>query len=137
MLDQENFLKIAVAAQASTSIPVNSGTSRLRLGEPQPFSYDWLKSHAQDLAAAPYHAPPQPDPGIVAAIDYDTYGHLKYKPDSALYGDGQPGVFPITFQYVGQTFQRLCGCMPSSKAAESWLARSSMTLITLKSQLTA
>ena len=97
MLDQQDFLKIAVAAQASAAIPVTSGTSRLRFGEPQPFSYEWLKSHAQDLAAAPYHAPAQPDAGIVAAIDYDTYGHLKYKPDSALYGDGQPGVFPITF----------------------------------------
>jgi periplasmic glucans biosynthesis protein len=106
MLDQQNFLKIAVAAQASAAIPVNSGTSRLRFGEPQPFSYDWLKSHAQDLAAEPYHEPPQPDPGIVAAIDYDTYGRLKYKPDSALYGDGQPGVFPVTFLYVGQHFPK-------------------------------
>jgi len=106
MLDQQDFLKIAVAAQTSAAIPVTSGTSRLRFGEPQPFSYEWLKSHAQDLAAAPYHAPAQPDPGIVAAIDYDTYGHLKYKPDSALYGDGQPGVFPITFQYVGQHFPK-------------------------------
>jgi len=108
MLDQQDFLKIAVAAQTSAAIPVTSGTSRLRFGEPQPFSYEWLKSHAQDLAAAPYHAPAQPDPGIVAAIDYDTYGHLKYKPDSALYGDGQPGVFPITFQYVGQPFATWC-----------------------------
>ncbi len=49
MLDQQDFLKIAVAAQTSAAIPVTSGTSRLRFGEPQPFSYEWLKSHAQDL----------------------------------------------------------------------------------------
>ncbi|MBV9276544.1 MAG: glucan biosynthesis protein D [Verrucomicrobia bacterium] len=78
----------------------------LRFGPAKPFSYDWLKIHAGELAQSPYVPPPQPDPAIVAAINYDAYGQLKYKPEFALYGDGQPGVFPITFMFVGHYFPK-------------------------------
>jgi glucans biosynthesis protein len=106
MLDRRNFLKLALAAQAFAAMPAHAGAPGLRLGAPQPFSYDGLKDHARALAAAPYSPPPHPDPKIVAAIDYDAYGRLKYKPEYALYGDGQPGAFPITFMHVGNYFPK-------------------------------
>ena len=99
-------MQIALAAQANADVIAKAGTSGLRFGPPQHFSYDWLKSHAETLAGAPYKAPPQPDAATVAAIDYDTYGRLKYKPEYALFGDGEPGVFPVTFMFVGHYFPK-------------------------------
>jgi glucans biosynthesis protein len=118
MLERQNFMQIALAAQASADLTPKAGTSGLRFGPPQPFSYDWLKTHAQELAAAPYQAPPQPDPATVAAIDYDMYGRLKYKPDFALFGDGQPGVFPITFMFVGHYFPKTVRMYALEKGGE-------------------
>lgn len=50
MIDRRSFLQLALAAQAFAALPARAGTPGLRMGEPQPFSYDWLKSHAQALA---------------------------------------------------------------------------------------
>ena len=107
MLDRRNLLKLALAVQALAIVPARAGnTSRLQLGAPEPFSYDGLKEHARSLAAKPYREPPRPDPKIVQAIDYDAYGQLKYKTDFALFGDGEPGAFPVTFMHVGQYFPK-------------------------------
>jgi glucans biosynthesis protein len=106
MLDRRSFLKVALAAPAFAALPANARMPGLRLGAPQPFSYDGLKVRAQALAAAPYSPPPRPDPKIVAAIDYDAYGRLKCKPEYALYGDGEAGAYPITFMHVGNYFPK-------------------------------
>ena len=106
MIDRRSFLQLALAAQAFAAFPARASTPGLRMGEPQPFSYDWLKSHAQALAGAAYIPQPRPDPKIVSSIDYDAHGQLHYKTDYALFGDGEPGAYPITFQHVGQYFQK-------------------------------
>ena len=106
MLDRRSFLKVALAAQAIAAMPAGARPPGLRFGAPQPFSYDALKAQAQALADAPYSPPPRPDPKIVAAIDYDAYGRLKCKPQYALYGDDEPGAFPITFMHVGNYFPK-------------------------------
>src|ERR1700722_7899444 len=118
MLDQQDFVKMGAATPATATANANQGSHGLRFGEAQPFSYDWLKNHAQSLAAAPYQAPPPPDPSVVANIDYDAYGKLKYKQDFALYGDGQPGVFPITFMFVGHYFPKTVRMFAVEKGAE-------------------
>jgi periplasmic glucans biosynthesis protein len=115
---QQDSVKTAATPEASTAIPAD-GSRALRFGPQQAFSYDWLKNHAENLAAAPYQAPPQPDPSIVANIDYDAYGRLKYKPDFALYGDGQPGVFPITFMFVGHYFPKTVRMYTVDKGGET------------------
>ena len=101
MIDRRSFLQLALAAQAFAVLPARASTPGLRMGEPQPFSYDWLKSHAQALAGAAYSPPPRPDPKIVSSIDYDAHGQLHYKTDLALFGDGDPGAYPITFHACG------------------------------------
>ena len=106
MIDRRSFLQLALAAQAFAVLPARASTPGLRMGEPQPFSYDWLKSHAQALAGAAYSPPPRPDPKIVSSIDYDAHGQLHYKTDLALFGDDDPGAFPITFMHVGQYFPK-------------------------------
>jgi glucans biosynthesis protein len=113
---EQNSVKIAVTPQPSATIPADH--AGLRFGAPQPFSYTWLKKHAESLAAAPYQAPPQPNPSVVANIDYDAYGHLKYKLDFALYGDAPPGVFPITFMFVGHYFPKTVRMYAVEKGAE-------------------
>jgi glucans biosynthesis protein len=106
MIDRRNFLKIALAAQAFAALPARAGIPGLRMGEAQPFSYGWLKERAEALAATAYAAPPRPDPKIVSSIDYDAHGELHYKSDYALFGDSDPGAFPVTFMHVGQYFPK-------------------------------
>ena len=111
-------LKIAAAAPPKSTVKADHRSHGLRFGPPQPFSYDWLKQHAENLAAKEYQSPPLPDPNIVANIDYDAYGKLKYKQDFALYGDGQTGVFPITFMFVGHYFPKTVRMYAVEKGAE-------------------
>ncbi|HZF37082.1 MAG TPA: glucan biosynthesis protein D [Candidatus Angelobacter sp.] len=106
MLDRRRFLQVALAAQAVAVMPAQAGAAGLRFGTPHPFSFERLKAQAEALAAAPYVPPPRPDPKIVASIDYDAYGKLKYRPEFALYGDGEPGAFPVMFSYVGEYFPK-------------------------------
>jgi periplasmic glucans biosynthesis protein len=106
MLNRRSFLQFLLATQALAATSAKADAPRLRLGEAQPFSYGSLKAHAEALAKAPYSPPPLPDPHIVSSIDYDTHGKLKYKEDFALYGDGHPSAFPITFMHVGQYFPK-------------------------------
>jgi glucans biosynthesis protein len=123
MLDRRHFLKLALAAQALAALPAHAAPQGLRFGEAQPFSPDWLKAHAQALAAAPYNPPTRPDPQIVASIDYDAHGKLKYKNDFALYGDGDPSAFPITFMHVGQYFPKTVRMYAVDPAAGGGTAR--------------
>ena len=106
MIDRRSFLKIVLAAQAIAALPARAITAGLRMGEPQPFSYDWLKAHAEALAGTAYTPPPRPDPRIVSSIDYDAHGQLHYKSEYALFGEGGPGAFPVTFMHVGQYFPK-------------------------------
>jgi glucans biosynthesis protein len=106
MLDRRTFLQLALAAQALSALPANAAPQGLRFGAAQPFSHDWLKAEAEARAGKPYREPPRPDPKIVGAIDYDAQGKLKYRPEYALWGDGQPGAFPITFVFVGEYFPK-------------------------------
>jgi glucans biosynthesis protein len=110
MLNRRSFIQAVLAAQALSSLsPCRSfgaETQGLRLGAGTPFSYEGLIAKAKDLAAAPYVPPPRPDPAIVGRIDYDAHGKLKFKSEYALYGDDQPGAFPITFMHVGHYFPK-------------------------------
>ena len=76
------------------------------MGDAKPFSYDWLKLHAETLAGSAYVPPPRPDPRIVSSIDYDLHGALHYKSEYALFGDGEQSNFPVTFMHVGQYFPK-------------------------------
>jgi len=103
-LDRRTFLQVlaaAAAAQTLGSRRASAAPEGLAFGPAEPFSYDWLKEHARNLAAAAYEAPPRPEPEIVAAIDYDAHGKLRFRKDFALYRDG---TYPISFQHVGKYF---------------------------------
>src|SRR3546814_20950614 len=69
----------------------------------EPFSYDWLRQHARELAAGPYPEPPRPDPSIVSRLDYDAHGKLRYRKEFSLYREG---AYPISFPHVGMFFPK-------------------------------
>jgi periplasmic glucans biosynthesis protein len=123
MLDRRNFMKLMLAVQAVAALPANAAPQALRFGEAQHFSPDWLKAHAQEMATRPYNAPPRPDPQIVASIDYDLHGKLRYKSDFALFGDGHDSNFPITFMHVGQYFVKTVRMYAVEPAGEGTSAR--------------
>jgi periplasmic glucans biosynthesis protein len=106
MIGRRSFLKLALAAQAFAALPARAANPGLKLGDPQPFSYDWLKSRAKELAGRPYAPPPRPNPQIVDALDYDAHGQIHYKPEFALFGEGEPSPYPATFWNVGRFFPK-------------------------------
>lgn len=98
--------RVLLAALATSGLawPARS-SGGLALGAGVPFSYDWLRGRARELAKAPYVPPPQPAPEIVQQIDYSAHGMLRFKPEYALFADG-PGQFPVTFFHLGQFFSK-------------------------------
>ena len=103
------MMKTAVAS-ALIGMTVGGGNAALaaegvKLGAPEPFSFDLLKAKAKSLVALPYAAPPQPAPDVVAKIDYDAWGKIRYNTEHALFqGKGQR--FPVTFFHLGTYFRK-------------------------------
>jgi len=108
MFNRRQFLQIATATAGlaasgfSDAVMAQQG---LKMGAPVPFSFDTLKKRAQDMAKAPYVAPPRPAPEVVQQIDYDAHGKIKFKSDLALWANG-PSRFPVTFFHLGRFFQK-------------------------------
>ncbi|CAN7550826.1 glucan biosynthesis protein D [Phenylobacterium sp. LjRoot225] len=91
----------SAAATAPSALAAPAATSdRLALGAPVPFSFERLQALARRLAAAPY-APPPPPPEIVAELDYQAWGEIKFDTDHALFKDGP---LPVTFFHRGEYF---------------------------------
>ncbi|ANJ66856.1 hypothetical protein A9404_05235 [Halothiobacillus diazotrophicus] len=97
----------ATAAPAGTTAvkaPVPPATPEgLSLGAPKPFSFKSLISRAEEMAKAPYQAPPSPVPEAIKAINYDAAGKIQFNAKDALWRDG-PSVYPITFRPLGEYF---------------------------------
>ncbi len=69
-------------------------------GKPQPFDYDWLKSHARALAAKAYQAPPATLAEPLAHLNWDQMQAIRFKPEHSLWNDdGLP--FRLRFFHLG------------------------------------
>ncbi|MBX6323467.1 MAG: glucan biosynthesis protein, partial [Rhodospirillaceae bacterium] len=123
MFDRRTLLRLALAAPALAALPVRAAEGGLRFGPSRPFSYEWLKQEAEARASRPYSEPPRPDPEIVAAIDYDAHGQLKFRAEDALFGDGEAGAYPVTFLHVGQFFPKTVRMYALDGVGEPALAR--------------
>ena len=106
-LSRRNLLSLAAAAGMAPVLAAEARTAatELKFGPARPFSYDALKAMARERASKPYVAPPRPNQEIVAQIDYDNHGKLRFNKDVALFGTG-PGAYPVTFQHVGRYFPK-------------------------------
>jgi periplasmic glucans biosynthesis protein len=67
---------------------------RPRFGPAQPFSFDWLRQQAKELAQRPYVPPEPPAPETVAKIEFDAVQKIRFRPDRALWPSG-PGRLPV------------------------------------------
>lgn len=77
----------------------------LSLGTAKPFSFKSLIARAEEMAKAPYQAPPSPVPDAIKAINYDAAGKIQFDPKDALWREG-PSVYPITFRPLGEYFMK-------------------------------
>ena len=108
-IDRRDFVKALTAASAagllaSGGVPALA-QSALKLGTPEPFSFDKLKDTAREMARGAYVQPREPDPQVVEKIDYDEWGKITFNTDQALFVDG-PGKFPVTFFHIGKFFRK-------------------------------
>jgi glucans biosynthesis protein len=105
-LDRRFLLKAASALAVTTSGgTAGAADTGLKFGAPRPFSFDLLKDTAKRMAAGPYAGPKRPAPEILAKIDYEAWGKIKFKMDHALFADG-PDRFPVSFFHLGMFFAK-------------------------------
>jgi glucans biosynthesis protein len=69
------------------------------------FSFDTVMQRAQQLAAAPYHAPEVRLPSELQGIDYDHFREIRFKPERALWRDAKLP-FEIAFFHLGLYYNR-------------------------------
>jgi glucans biosynthesis protein len=90
-------------------LPINArwgfAARATQLGPPVPFSFDSLKAMACRMANGPYIGPMRPAPDIVAKINYEAWGKIKFNMERALFADG-PGKFPVSFFHLGMFFPK-------------------------------
>ena len=109
LLTRRTLIQSAAALAGTSALfgPLGIGSvtaaEALRFGMPQPFSFDWLVTHAKELAQRSYVPPPRPAAEVVQQIDYDAHGKLRFDPEYALWGDGG-SAYPITFMHLGRHF---------------------------------
>lgn len=77
----------------------------LKFGPPAPFSFDRLKAQAKQMATEAYIGPHLPSPEILAKIDYEAWGKIKFNMDYALFAEGK-NRFPISFFHLGTFFRK-------------------------------
>src|SRR5580658_6891220 len=108
MIDRRSVLTVAVTSLALSAlgIPLRGlgAASGLKLGKPQPFSFDGLVKEMQQRATTAYEADQSLPQGVLDRIGYDEHGKLKFNPDDALFLDG-PGPYPVTFFALGKYFR--------------------------------
>lgn len=95
----------ASIAAAALGLPAPArAAKRLELGAPATFSFDALIEQARSGAARPYVPAPALQREVLARIDYDAHGKIRFDTDVALFADG-PGLYPVTFFHLGRLFQ--------------------------------
>ena len=95
------------AALGATSLvwPAARAAGLLTLGQPQRFDLAWLKGQARTLAAAPYKLPPNKLPAPIAALDWDQYQSIHFRPEHALWADAKLR-FQVELFHLGLFFKR-------------------------------
>ena len=98
---------LAAAALGGTGLlpaPAHAAPMRL-IGEPQRFDLAWLKGRARALAQAPYQPSRGALPAPIAALDWDQYQSIRFKPEHALWAD-QRLRFQVELFHLGLFFKR-------------------------------
>ena len=73
-------------------------------GESLPFSFDWLRGMARDMAGKPYVPGYIADPQILDQVDYDRHNQIRFRADRSLWR-GQGNVSPVQAFFPGLYFR--------------------------------
>jgi glucans biosynthesis protein len=79
------------------------------LGPAQPFSFDWLKEQARQLAAQPYQLPLIRYADVLDRIGYAVHEQIRYRPEAALWARGD-GPYPVQFFHLARLFKEPVKC---------------------------
>jgi periplasmic glucans biosynthesis protein len=108
MIDRRSVLTAVASSVALSALGLPLGaraaTAGLKLGKPQPFSFDALIQEMQSRATQPYAQQGSLPQSVLERIDYAEHGKIKFNSDFALFRDG-PGEFPVTFFHLGKYFR--------------------------------
>lgn len=74
------------------------------LGTAQPFDWNWLKAYARDLATSPFEPPVDQRPPALAALSWDQYNAIRFRPEEALW-HGTELPFQVQFFHLGIFYQ--------------------------------
>ncbi len=74
------------------------------LGPAQPFDWEWLKGYARDVAAHAFEPPGDQRPPQVAALTWDQYEVIRFRPEEALWADTDLP-FRLQFFHLGSYFR--------------------------------
>src|SRR3954471_19131975 len=127
MIDRRSLLTAAASTfgLATLGLPLGASAAAagVKLGKPQPFSFDALIKEMQARAAQPYAPQNSLPQSVLDRIDYAEHGRIKFNTDFALFRNG-PGDFPVTFFHLGKYFRApvhmyaLSSAGPNATAAE-------------------
>jgi glucans biosynthesis protein len=98
-------LTTVTALAASGGGAALAATPGLKLGPAAPFGFDALKAQAKAMAGEAYRGPATPSPEVLAKIDYEAWGQIRFNDAYALYAEG-PNRFPVTFFHLGKFFRK-------------------------------
>lgn len=90
---------IAALLALAAGGPANASGEKPPLGPAEAFSFERLKTRVRTMASRPY-APPPPAAEGLSAIDFDTMGQIRYRPDAALWKDSPGGA--VEFFHLGR-----------------------------------
>ncbi|KJK24973.1 glucan biosynthesis protein D [Burkholderiaceae bacterium 16] len=108
MMNRRTLLVSATASAALAALGITPSVlaaGKIKLGDARPFSFDTLIERAHTLAGQAYAPPATASADILARIDYEAHGKIRFKTDDALFADG-PGQFPVTFFHLGTFFRQ-------------------------------
>src|SRR3984957_11519109 len=100
MIDRRSVLTAAASSLvlSALGLPLRAlaAVSGLKLGKPQPFSFDGLVKEMQQRATTTYVRDKSLPQGVLDRIGYDEHGKLKFNPATPLLRDA-PGPSPAPF----------------------------------------
>ena len=105
-MQRRTLLRTVAAIGTGSLLRTFANATALKpLGTPQPFDLAWLKGHARALAGKPYQAPTYRLPAAIAALNWDQYQAIRFRPEHALWADDKLR-FKLELFHLGLFFKR-------------------------------
>ncbi|CBL44858.1 Glucans biosynthesis protein D [gamma proteobacterium HdN1] len=95
---------VLLAAMPAVSQAGFLGSSRSNEAKEHAFDYAWLKGEARTLASQPFQPHTGEVPDVLAALDWDSYQAIRFRPEHALWAD-EDLPFQIQFFHLGRGFR--------------------------------